>query len=173
MKVILSQIEEKVIRASFQKSVINRRKTIIKIRESHLPCYLFELNFTSSRKNKTVFVICDALKGKIRRLNWPQPCRFYHPEMNKFYLTEAEALAKVQDELKWFPFLPGLHLKRKYRLAKTVFLGQVGYPFWLVYFKRRGRYDFAVYDALSGKKEDFFGKDIFLAYFGLEPSPMA
>lgn len=172
MKVILSRIDEKIIRNLFQKSVINRHRTIVKIRETHLPGYLFELNFTSSRKNKKIFVICDALKGKVRRLNWPQPCQFSSPEINNFYLTEAQALGKVQDELRWFSFSAGLHLKKKYQLERAVCLGQIGYPFWLVYFKRKGRYDFSVYDALSGKKEDFFGKDIFLAHFGLEPTPM-
>ena len=168
MKVILSQTDEKAIRNSFQKSLFNRNKSIIKIRKNYLPCYLFELNFESQKKNKKVFVICDSLKGKIRRINWPQSCQYSSPEINKFYLNETNALYKVQDELKWFSFSAGLHLKKKYRLESIVCLSQIGYPFWLVYFKRKGKYDFSVYDALSGKKEDFFGRDIFLAYFGLD-----
>ena len=171
MKVILSQTDEKAIRDSFQKSLFNRSKSIIKIRENYLPCYLFELNFKSPKKNKKVVVICDALKGKIRRIKWPQSCQFTSPEINNFYLNQANALCKIQNELKWFSFSAGLHLKKKYHLERVVCLGQIGYPFWLVYFKKKGKYNFSVFDALSGKKEDFFGRDIFLAYFGLERAP--
>ena len=171
MKIILPQTDEKIVREYFQNSFFHRQKRIIKLRWNYLPCYLFELNFVSQKKQKRVFIICDALKGKIRRINWPQPYQLAPPEINSFRLDERDALHKVKEEVRWISFSSGLPLRKKYHLERINCLGRVGYPFWLVYFKKKGKYNFSVFDALSGKKEDFFGRDIFLAYFGLERAP--
>lgn len=167
MKIIHTQADAKTIRDAFQKSFFSRKKQIVKVEENYLPCYLFKLRFKSLKKTKNIFVICDGLAGKVRRIDWPQPYRFSPLNLNNFSLDEAAALKKVKEELRWFSFSSGLRIKKKYHLEEVAVLGKVGYPFWLVYFKRKGKYNFSVYDALSGKKEDFFGKDIFLSHFGL------
>lgn len=167
MKILSVQTDENKIRRSFTKSFFNRKKEIVKIKEHDLPCYLFELLFKCLNKEKRLYVVCDALKGKVRRISWPQPHRQENLTLENFSLDEMQALKRVQEEFSWFSFSSGLRIKRKYHLARVTQLGRVGYPFWTVYYKRRGKYNFSVYDALSGKKEDFFTREIFLALYGL------
>lgn len=168
MKIIHPQTDEREIRHSFNKSPFNRKKQIVKVEEKYLPCYLFELCFRSAKKTKKIFVICDGLKGKVRRMSWPQPYYFSMRHLENLSLDEETALKKVKEELRWFSFLTGLRIKRKYHLEEVVSHEEVDYPFWVVYFNRRERYNFSVFDALSGKKEDFFGREIFLQGLGLQ-----
>lgn len=167
MKLINPLTHESEIRDSFSKSLLNRNKEIIKIQENYLPCYLFKLEFRSAKKTKSLYVICDAVRAKVRRVNWPQSFHSNSRDFPDYALDQDRALRRVKEELKWGAMTSRLKIKKKYRLDEVSELGKIGYPFWIVYFKRRRRYNFLVYDALSGKREDFFGKDIFLELFGL------
>lgn len=168
MKIIHSQTDEREIGLSFRKSPFHRKKQIVKVEEHSLPGYLFELHFRSSKKTKKIFIICDGLKGKVRRISWPQNHSSSLRPSEDFLLDEETALKKVKEELRWFSFLTGLRIKRKYHLEEVMAHGEVRYPVWVVYYKHKGKYNFSIYDALSGKKEDFFGKEIFLQILGLQ-----
>ena len=168
MKVIYPQIDESKIRAVFQKRPLNRKNKIVKVEANYLPCYLFELQFNSRRAVKTLVVICDGLEGKVRRIEWPQPLSSSSIDLPGVVLDEAAALEKVQEQIRWVSFRFGLKIQQKYNLEKVNPLGQLGYPFWVVYYKKNNAYNFLVYDGLSGKKEDHFAKDIFMELFGLK-----
>lgn len=167
MKAIYPQIDESTIKDIFQRRFFNRKKKIVKVEESYLPFYLFQLSFHSKRGGKTVNVICDGYKGKVRRIQWPQPSISLGLNPPKNVLDEEQALEKVKDQVRWFSFRFGLRIQKKYSLESVVSLGKIGYPFWLVYYKKNGAYNFFVYDGLSGKKEDYFAKGIFLELLGL------
>lgn len=169
MKVIYPQIDESQVKKIFQRKLLNRKKNIMKIQVHYLPCYLFELCFQSKTGVKTIDVICDGLRGKVRRILWPQPVHPDNENLEKMVLDERTALEKVREETRWFSFRFDLRIRRKYRLESVVSLGKVGYPFWVVYYKKNGLYNFSVYEGLSGKKEDLFGKDIFFELFDKGP----
>jgi hypothetical protein len=167
MKIIYPRINESRVRTVFQRGLFNRKKKIVKVEANYLPCYLFELCFLSKRKKKTFSVICDGLKGKVRRIEWPQPLSSSRLGSYEVILDEAAALKKVKEQVRWFSFRFGLRIQKKYSLESVNLLGKIGYPFWVVYCKKDSSYNFVVYDGLSGKKEDYFAKDIFLELFGL------
>jgi len=167
MKVIYPQIDESRVTAVFRNRPFNRKKKIIKVESNYLPCYLFELRFKSKRGVKNLAVICDGLKGKVRRIEWPQPLSSSSIDSPATVLDEVTALEKVKEQVGWLSFRFGLRIQKKYRLDSVNPQGKIGYPFWIVYYKRNGAYNFLVYDGLSGKKEDYFAKDIFLEFFGL------
>lgn len=167
MKVIYPQIDESKVRAVFRKRPFNRKNKIIKVEANYLPCYLLELRFKSKRGIKTLAVICDSIEGKVRRIEWPQPLSSSSLGSPATVLDEAAALEKVKEQIRWLSFRFGLRIKKKYSLEAVNPLGKIGYPFWIVYYKKNGAYNFLVYDGLSGKKEDLFAKDIFMEIFGL------
>lgn len=167
MKLINPLTNESEIRETFKKSILSRRKDIVKIEQNYLPCYLFNLVYKSAAKTKTLYVICDAVRAKVRRVSWPQSFHSSRVDFPDYALDEEKALKRVREEFKWGGLTSQLRIKKKYRLDEVSGLGKFGFPFWTVYFKRRGRYNFVMYDALSGKREDFFSKDIFLELFGL------
>lgn len=167
MKLIDPLTNESEIRVAFKKSLLNRRKSIVKIEQNYLPCYVFNLVYKSKKETKTLHVICDAVRAKVRRMSWPQPVHSSRGEFPDHALSQERALKAVKDEFRWGGWTSPFRIKKKYHLEEVNPLEKIGYPFWVVYFKRRGRYNFIVYDALSGKREDFFGKDIFLELFGL------
>lgn len=168
MKILASQTDRRQIKESFRKSFFNRKKEIVRIEERHIPCYLFELLFRSSRRERRIHVVCDALRGKVRRVDWPQA---FVPELelsDGAALDEAQALKRVGDEFRWFSFSSGLRVRRKYHLEEVVSRGKLAYPFWVIYYRKKERYNFSVFDAISGKREDFFTREIFLDLFGLK-----
>jgi len=167
MKIIYPQTDESQVRSLFQRRIFNWKKRIVKVETNYLPCYLFQVKFKSKRGDKTFEVICDALKGKVRRISWPQPLSSSGLNSQKAVLDEAAALEKIKEEVRWFSFPFGLKIQKKYSLESVIPLGKVGYPFWVVYYKKNNCYNFFIYDGLTGKKEDFFAKDIFLELFGL------
>jgi hypothetical protein len=167
MKVIYPQIDEARVRDVFRRKFFNRKKKIVKVEGSYLPFYLFQLSFHSKRGRKTISVICDGYKGKVRRIEWPQPLISLRLNSPKNVLDEEEALERVKEQVRWFSFRFSLRIQKKYTLESVVSLGKIGYPFWLIYYKKNGAYNFFVYDGLSGKKEDYFAKGIFLELLGL------
>lgn len=167
MKVIYPQIDESKVRIVFQKRPFKGKKKIVKVEANYLPCFLFELRFKSRRGEKTLAVICEALKGKVRRIDWPQPLSSSSIASPETVLDEVKAFKKVKEQIRWLSFRFGLRMQKKYSLESVNLLGKIGYPFWVVYYKKNGAYNFLVYDGLSGKKEDHFAKDIFLELFGL------
>lgn len=167
MKVIYPQVDESNVRSVFRKRPFNRKSKIVKVEANYLPCYLFELRFKGRRGVKTLVIICDGLKGKVRRIEWPQPLSSSSLDSPATVLDEAAALEKVKEQIRWLTFRFGLKMKKKYSLEAVRPLGKIGYPFWVVYYKKNDAYNFLVHDGLSGKKEDLFAKDIFLELFGL------
>jgi len=167
MKVIYPQIDESKVRAVFRKRFFNRNKNIVKVEANYLPCYLFELRFISKRGRKSFTAICDGLKGKVRRIEWPHPLSSSSLDSPEIVLDEAAALEKVKEQIRWLSFRFGLRIHKKYSLESVSPQGKIGYPFWIVYYKKNGAFNFLVYDGLSGKKEGYFAKDIFLKLFGL------
>lgn len=167
MKLINPSTNESEIRGTFRKYVFNRRKEIVKIEQNYLPCYLYKVVYKSAKETKDLYVICDAVRAKVRRVSWPQPFHNSLKDFPDFTLDEERALKRIKEQFRWGGLTSQLRIKKKYSLDEVMELGRIGYPFWIVYFKRRGRYNFVVYDALSGKREDFFSKDIFLELFGL------
>ena len=167
MKVIYPQIDESEVRAVFRKRPFNRKKKIVKVEANYLPCYLFELRFKGRRGVKTLVIICDGLEGKVRRIEWPQPLSSSSLDSPATVLDEAAALEKVKEQMRWVYFRFSLKIKKKYSLEAVHPLGKIGYPFWIVYYKKNNSYNFLVHDGLSGKKEDHFAKDIFMELFGL------
>jgi len=167
MKVIYPQIDESKVRAVFRRRPFSRKKKIVKVQANYLPCYLFELRFLSKSGKKSLAVICDGLKGKVRRIEWPQPLSSSNLDSPATVLDEAAALERVKEQIRWLSFRLGLRIQKKSSLEAVNPLGRIGYPFWIVYYKKNGSYNFLVYDGLSGKKEDYFAKDIFLKLLGL------
>ncbi|NIM91322.1 MAG: hypothetical protein GTO17_10290 [Candidatus Aminicenantes bacterium] len=167
MKVIYPQIDESKVRAVFRKRPFSRKNKIVKVEANYLPCYLFELRFKGRKGIKTLVIICDGLKGKVRRIEWPQLLSSSSLDSPATVLDEVEALEKVKEQVRWITFRFGLKINKKYSLEAVHPLGKIGYPFWIVYYKRNGAYNFLVHDGLSGKKENHFAKDIFMELFGL------
>lgn len=172
MKVIVFQASETQIRELLEKkSLFRRKKEVVKLEKQFLPCYVFELFFRGKNEEKRVFVLCDGLHGKVRRIIWPQSLVESDENLPKFMLDEQAAHKRVNEEAQWTLFPLRLRMKRKYRLVSARKITQVGFPFWIVYFKKREHYSFSVFDGISGKAEDAFGREIFLEVFGLREKP--
>lgn len=168
MKVINFQASEIQIRELLKKKFLfRRRKEVVKLEKRFLPCYVFELLFQGEKAEKRVFVLCDGLLGKVRRIIWPQLLVESEERLPKFILDEEAAHKRVNEEAQWTLFPLRLRIKRKYRLVSARKIAKVGFPFWIVYFKKRGQYSFSVFDGVSAKAENTFGREIFLEVFGL------
>jgi hypothetical protein len=72
MKVVYPRLDESAVREVFRRRIFNRKKKIVKVEENYLPCHIFQLNFHSKSGARSLNVLCDGYKGKVRRIDWPQ-----------------------------------------------------------------------------------------------------
>jgi hypothetical protein len=84
-----------------------------------------------------------------------------------FELSPAEAERFVLSEYRAFLLEHGLRTRSAPQAEKISEGRRIFYPFWIGYFKRRGRYDFMVLDAVSGEIQGIKMRKVFMKAFRL------
>ncbi|MCD6454741.1 MAG: hypothetical protein J7L62_05505 [Candidatus Aminicenantes bacterium] len=120
----------------------------------YAPFYLFEVEYTGGKK---LYFGVDAVKGKTSTIE-NQIIDIAEdfkgsPGIRKIEREKAEEIAMLEAR---FPV--GIFFKK--RLEKLRYLDLLLYPFIVYYKKGKKGYDIDVYDAITGKKENLFAKEI-------------
>jgi hypothetical protein len=142
-----------------------------------LPFYLFDVNVKEEGKGRykkkplmqnvvlsvdgllghTVFYVKDDLDFGSRTKS----------AVCSFELTPAEAEKFVLSEYRAFLLEHGLRTRSAPRAEKISEGRRIFYPFWIGYFRKRGRYDFIVLDAVSGEIQGIKMRKVFMKAFRL------
>lgn len=80
-----------------------------------------------------------------------------------FVLSPPEAQGIAMERYRWQRLEQGLRFKQKSAIGKIIEVKKVYYPFWVGYYKRKGKYDFRIIDALSGEFQGVRMRRLFLA----------
>jgi len=169
VKIIASEItgEEAARLLTSQKRFSIRRKSLQKLELVHLPYYVFTVELSSRRGIRTATISVDGIQGSFALFD--QQKMAYHKEAAlegfDFVLSEAEAQAVALSEYR--RMLLGYELKRRdpVLIKRVVDCLRLYYPYWIGYFLKRGRYDFAAIDALSGQKQGVKLRKVLLMAF--------
>jgi len=117
----------------------------------HFPFYCFALQVEDRGSVREVWAGADGVLGTLvllekSRLQLSE--RDQTPEF-PFLLSRSEARAKVEADYRWILYRAKL---KRYpcRLLSLDEGDELWYPYWVGYFRVRGRWDFEVLDAVTG-----------------------
>ncbi len=85
----------------------------------------------------------------------------------RFELSPAEAETFVLSEYRAFLLEHGLRTRSAPQAEKISEGRRMFYPFWIGYFRKKGRYDFVVLDAVSGEIQGIKMRKVFMKAFRL------
>lgn len=142
-----------------------------------LPFYLFDVAVIEERKGRykkgslrhNVMLSVDGLLGHA----------VFHVKDNldvdsgmkrifcDFEISPADAGKIVLSEYKAFLLEHGLRMRSALHTEKISEGRKIFYPFWIGYFKKRGRYDFIALDAVSGEIQGIKMRKVFMKAFRL------
>lgn len=121
-----------------------------------LPFYVYRAIYTGGRE---IFIMVDGIKGKTVKIkptlleSGKKTEESWMPE-----LSEKEAREIAFQEAR-FP----VSIFFKKRLESLEFVDRLLYPF-IVYYMKKGRgYNIDVYDAVTGKKENLFAREMVIS----------
>ncbi|GEM_PF-2437228 len=122
----------------------------------HLPFFVFRAIYSGGRE---IFVMVDGIKGKTVRV---EPWILDKGEEKNFEInveiSQQEAKEIALQEAR-FP----VSIFFKKRMESLELMESILYPF-LIYYKRKGEgYNIDVYDGVTGKRENFFAREIIIA----------
>ncbi len=129
-------------------------KSYLKKEILYLPFYLFKASYSSSH----ILFMVDALRGKISRLdeevmekggdfqgNFPH--RISPEQAKQIVLSEARFPAGIFSGI---------------RLESLEYQGKILYPFLVYYLRKKSGYDIKVFDAVTGRGENFFARELII-----------
>jgi hypothetical protein len=141
--------------------------TLQKLELVYIPHYIFALELTTRNGLRKVMISVDGIMGSFAVFNL-ENVQFSQQALSEtfeFVLPEAEARERALFEYR--RVLLGYSLKRHDLVSvnKIIDCHYVHYPFWVGYFLKRNRYDFAAIDGLSGQKQGVKMRKVFLMAF--------
>ena len=117
----------------------------------YFPFYRFSLEVEDRHGRRQIPAAADGILGTLVFLSNPR-WRWAEEEVGMefaFALTPEEARTRVREAYRWVLFRA--RLKRHSGRLLAVEGGEAfGYPYWAGYFRVRGKWDFALLDAVTG-----------------------
>jgi len=166
---IISDVEAKEI-FSRKRTLLHRKKgEIVKIELIHFPYYIFEITAKSRRGEKKSYVSVDGIRGTFSFLDFKNVI-FLEEGKKSFYfeIKEKEAKKIAKTEYKGEILKSGLIEKNPAELREVSKGEKICYPYWVCYYKKRGKYNFQVIDGVSGMVESVKMNPVFLKAFHQE-----
>ncbi len=139
----------------------------MKMEMLYLPFYIFEITLEEKRKIRQVHFSADGIDGNVAPFS-PETETYAEQtdcQTFDFVITKIEAKKRVCDFSRGLVLEHGLKFNRNASVKDIVFNEKIHFPFWIFYFKKRGRYDFKAMDAVSGEFTPLKMRQVFLKLF--------
>jgi len=144
--------------------LLRKQKRIIKIELFYLPSYLVRLSVRVKQNSEIVSLCIDGVEGRFA---------FYHESSQSegepgdgstspFVLDEDNIRQLALSEYRRYLLRNNLMLRGRGHVEKIVDVKRVHYPFWLGFYRRRGKIDFDVLDAVGGEHQGAALRSVFM-----------
>lgn len=142
-----------------------KKRKILKVDLFYLPHYIYSLKIRHKNGTLANATICvDGLQGVYGTFSEAEteenpvlPARIL-----KAKLTCQQAQEDGVEEFRRFMLKISLKKKSLSEIESCEYRGEIFYPFWVGYFRRKGAYDFEAIDAISGQKQGAKMKPVFM-----------
>jgi hypothetical protein len=144
--------------------ILKKKKNIIKIELFYLPSYIVEVQVNTQKEIKRQSLCIDAVLGsfaffELSEITTTPPDSF---SSCPFYLEKSEIEKNAVTEYRRHLLLTGLKMRYRFQVEKIISTRPVYYPFWIGYFKRKGKIDFDVVDAVGGEHQGAAMRPVFM-----------
>lgn len=142
-----------------------------KVELSYLPHYLFSVRVgwkERVEKEETVPVIADAVLGHFAFWK-PAGLELMEAEGPEFELgfrlSREQTEAKLREQYRWVLISSGMKRAKEYRLLELRPGPRIYYPFWIGYWRPRGKWALELIDAVTATRQGGKVRDAFIAAF--------
>lgn len=144
--------------------LVKKKRRLEKIEIFYVPSYIVDVRVNTGNDTKTQSFCIDAVLGSFAFFESAESTAT-PPSLFKtcpFFLSDHRIHEKAVDEYRRYLLQSGLKMRFKCQVEKVLGSRPVYYPFWIGYFKRRGKIDFDVIDAVAGEHQGALMRPVFI-----------
>jgi uncharacterized protein YkuJ len=136
----------------------------------YLPFYIFEVTTEDRGEARNALFSADGIQGAVVPFS---PVIEVYAESTGIRIRDF-VLSKERAEDRIGAHMKGLALEQSMKLRRTISVKRIEYkqklqfPFWIVYFQKKEKYDFKAIDAISGEFTPLTMRQVFLNIFRQE-----
>jgi len=143
------------------------RMNALQIELMYLPYYIFEATIEDRGETRNAFYSVEAIQGAVVPFS---PMTEVYAEstgilIRDFVLSKERAEDKVAAHLRGVVLGQSMKLKRTVSVTHIEYKQKLQFPFWVVYFQKKEKYDFKAIDAISGEFTPLSMRPVFLNIF--------
>lgn len=141
-----------------------KKRQIEKIELFFLPSFIVEIQVTANNRLATQLFCIDAVLGSFAFFEASTTTASLSSAFKTcpFFLTENTVREKAVDEYRRHLLRTSLKMRYKFKVEKTINVKKIYYPFWIGYYKRKGKVDFDVIDAVGGEHQGVAMRPVFV-----------
>ena len=129
-----------------------------------MPSYIVSVQVHTQKGTKEQSLCIDAVLGsfafyELAETTTSPPQEFITCPV---FLSKDKIREKAIDEYRRHLLLTGLKMRYKFQVEKVLSTRPVYYPFWIGYFRRKGKIDFDVVDAVGGEHQGAALRPVFM-----------
>ena len=139
-------------------------KPILRVELFYLPSYLIKLQVSANNEEKQQHICVDALDGVLAFID-PINLTFSRTENIKtcpYFLPQEKAESLAVEQYRRHLLQSSLQTRVRMEVKRFLSTSSIYYPFWIGFFKRKGKLDFRVIDAVSGQMQGAAVKPVFI-----------
>ena len=144
--------------------LLKKKRFLNKLELFHLPSYIIDVQISTSKEQKTQSLCVDAVLGSFAFFESAEssstPPLYF--KTCPFFLSDDTVQQKAVEEYRRYLLRSGLKMRFKFQVEQVLDSHPVYYPFWIGYFKRKGKIDFDVIDAVAGVHQGALMRPVFI-----------
>ncbi len=143
---------------------LKKKRRLEKIELFLLPSFIVDVQVTSANTTKRQSFCIDAVLGSFAFYEMSTAKPLVMPEFRTcpFFLSENDVRDQAIDDYRRYLLRTSLKMRFTFRIDNIVEVRKIYYPFWIGYFKRKGKIDFDVIDALGGEHQGAAMRPVFI-----------
>jgi len=143
---------------------LKKKRHLDKIELFLLPSFIVDVQVTSANTTKRQSFCIDAVLGSFAFFEAATVTSSLITDFRTcpFFLNENDVRDKAVDDYRRYLLRTSLKMRFTFRIDNIVEVRKMYYPFWIGYFKRKGKIDFDVIDALGGEHQGAAMRPVFI-----------
>lgn len=146
---------------------LRRKREARKMELVYLPYYIYKAVVSQRNDEYEIFACMDGIRCDFSFFDEREMSFLHEPAgaAFDFLVSPQESERACLDSFRWQIIRHGLRSKIRVSIKGIREADRIHYPYWVVYFKRRGGYDFRAADALTGELQGARLRKVLLTAF--------
>ena len=139
----------------------------VRLEMIYMPFFIFEITLEEKDRLHQVLFSADGIQGNVAPFSPESEVYTYETDCQTydFVISKDVAEKRVTEFSRGLVLEHGLKFNRNTSVKQIAFKQNIYFPFWIIYFQKKGRYDFKAIDAISGELTPITMRQVFLNVF--------